>query len=386
MLERVIGENIEFSTTLAAELDWIDANRAAPVRLRPARSGTTPSRPGASTGRRRRMSICCAPRASTSRRARAGCRPPSCATLGRRRAGAGALRRVRRGARQLAAGGAVPRAARGAAPLGGRPHRPALDARHRPRWPACWRRRRRWSVTACRARSSFFGEPAEKVCGSKPIHAAKGYYDGCRRLHRLPPLAANTVVWETHFGAYWSAVFTFECREPERWIDRALLPHGAARQRAARCPGAIDALMPDVHHHQVHQGGDVPAHRHLDAQRVHPGGRRRHLRQPAAALRPDPVRLARARPRRSRSRSTRVLEQNARHAAAVTGCEVSVRWVTKTRVGLPNHAMADLTYENLELVGAAAIRRRGAGSSAARSSSTSASSRWTTPSRRDRRS
>ena len=23
----------------------------------------------------------------------------------------------------------------------------------------------------------FFGEPAEKVCGSKPVHAAKGYYD-----------------------------------------------------------------------------------------------------------------------------------------------------------------------------------------------------------------
>jgi aminobenzoyl-glutamate utilization protein B len=29
-----------------------------------------------------------------------------------------------------------------------------------------------------------------------------------------------------------------------------------------------------------------------------------------------------------------------------------VRWVTKTRVGLANHAMADLTYRNLELVGA----------------------------------
>ena len=26
--------------------------------------------------------------------------------------------------------------------------------------------------------AQLFGEPAEKVCGSKPIHAAKGYYDG----------------------------------------------------------------------------------------------------------------------------------------------------------------------------------------------------------------
>jgi aminobenzoyl-glutamate utilization protein B len=47
----------------------------------------------------------------------------------------------------------------------------------------------------------------------------------------------------------------------------------------------------------------------------------------------------------------RVLEQNARHAAAVAGCTASVRWVTKTRVGLPNFALADATYRNLEAVG-----------------------------------
>jgi aminobenzoyl-glutamate utilization protein B len=48
----------------------------------------------------------------------------------------------------------------------------------------------------------------------------------------------------------------------------------------------------------------------------------------------------------------RVLETNARQAAGATGCTVSVRWVTKTRVGLPNHALAELTYRNLELAGA----------------------------------
>jgi aminobenzoyl-glutamate utilization protein B len=47
-----------------------------------------------------------------------------------------------------------------------------------------------------------------------------------------------------------------------------------------------------------------------------------------------------------------VLANNARHAAGTTGCRVSVRWVTKTRVGLTNHAMADLTFENMKLVGA----------------------------------
>jgi aminobenzoyl-glutamate utilization protein B len=47
-----------------------------------------------------------------------------------------------------------------------------------------------------------------------------------------------------------------------------------------------------------------------------------------------------------------VLANNARHAAGTTGCRVSVRWVTKTRVGLTNHAMADVTFENMKLAGA----------------------------------
>jgi aminobenzoyl-glutamate utilization protein B len=48
---------------------------------------------------------------------------------------------------------------------------------------------------------------------------------------------------------------------------------------------------------------------------------------------------------------SRVLENNARQAAGVARCRASVRWVTRTRVGLTNHAMADLAYRNLELVG-----------------------------------
>jgi aminobenzoyl-glutamate utilization protein B len=38
----------------------------------------------------------------------------------------------------------------------------------------------------------------------------------------------------------------------------------------------------------------------------------------------------------------------------VTGCKAHVRWVTKTRVGLPNQAMTDLTWKNLQAVGAPA--------------------------------
>jgi len=47
----------------------------------------------------------------------------------------------------------------------------------------------------------------------------------------------------------------------------------------------------------------------------------------------------------------KVLRQNAEHAGATTNCRTGVRWVTKTRVGLPNLSLAGLVYRNLELVG-----------------------------------
>ena len=43
----------------------------------------------------------------------------------------------------------------------------------------------------------FFGEPAEKVCGSKPVHAAKGYYDGADAFISYHPHFTNTAIWDT---------------------------------------------------------------------------------------------------------------------------------------------------------------------------------------------
>ena len=41
----------------------------------------------------------------------------------------------------------------------------------------------------------FFGEPAEKVCGSKPVHAAKGYFDGADAFISYHPHGTSTVIW-----------------------------------------------------------------------------------------------------------------------------------------------------------------------------------------------
>lgn len=47
----------------------------------------------------------------------------------------------------------------------------------------------------------------------------------------------------------------------------------------------------------------------------------------------------------------RVLDRNAEHCAAMTHCTVRADWITCTRPGLPNHALAALTYANFERVG-----------------------------------
>ena len=197
----------------------------------------------------------------------------------------------------------------------------------------------------------LFGEPAEKVCGSKPVHAAKGYYDGFDGFLAYHPKETNTVAWETQCGSYWSAVFTFECLEPETWVDPSLAPAQGGSHAAARCPGAIDALCLMYTTTKYLKEGMFP---HTGSwtlnEFVMVGG--------DATSDNLPPRLAqiqyswRSPTLEIQERISRVLQENARHAAGVTGCRAHLRWVTKTRVGLPNLALAELTYRNLERVGA----------------------------------
>ncbi|MCO5176903.1 MAG: hypothetical protein M9890_08055 [Thermomicrobiales bacterium] len=81
----------------------------------------------------------------------------------------------------------------------------------------------------------FFGEPAEKLCGSKPIHAAKGYYDNFDAFICYHPWPQNTVEWQSHFGAYYACVFTFECVDPEGLASGRAVPPGNLAWPAA-CP------------------------------------------------------------------------------------------------------------------------------------------------------
>lgn len=196
----------------------------------------------------------------------------------------------------------------------------------------------------------FFGEPAEKVCGSKPVHAAKGYYDGVDAFIAYHPHGTNSAAWETQCGSYWSAVFTFECEHPETWIDPSLMPYTATSHATARCPGAIDALCLMYTNTKYtkeamfpHTGTWTLNEFVLAAGDATSDNLPPRFSQIQYSWRSPELGI--------QAQIASVLENNARHAAAVTGCTVSVRWVTKTRVGLTNNALADLTYRNLELVG-----------------------------------
>jgi hypothetical protein len=164
------------------------------------------------------------------------------------------------------------------------------------------------------------------------------------------PHFSNTAILDTQCGSYWSAVFTFETTEPEKWIDKSLIPTTHTSHAVARCPGAIDALclmhtttkytkkamFPHTGTWTLNEfvlvGGDATS----DNLPPRVSQIQYAWRSPSLGI---------------QQQIYTVLEQNARHVAAMTGCHASVRWITKTRIGLTNHAMTDMTFANMKLVG-----------------------------------
>jgi aminobenzoyl-glutamate utilization protein B len=199
----------------------------------------------------------------------------------------------------------------------------------------------------------FFGEPAEKVCGSKPVHAAHGYYDDLDAAISFHPAFttahANTVNWDTHCGSYWSRMYSFECPQPEQWAGMGL-NEGASAHTSARAPGALDAvclmymtskmtkeaMLPHTGTWTINEA--ILAGGQATADNLAPG-----FSQIQYASRCPTLEM--------QERIYVVLDNNAEHVAKITHCTVRKEWVTKTRPGLPNHAIAGLTYGNLMLGG-----------------------------------
>jgi aminobenzoyl-glutamate utilization protein B len=201
----------------------------------------------------------------------------------------------------------------------------------------------------------FTGEPAEKVRGSKPIHAAKGYYDGLDGMISFHPFymlpLCNTVRWDTHCGAAYAMIYRFVCDEPERWAraasDGAPIPQSHS---AVRAPGANDALMMMYMASKAlrdsmlpHQGGWSISEAILTAGQATADNLPAGLAEIQYMIRTPTVEMA--------ERATAVLDATADAAARMTGCHFERHWVSKSRPGLANHAMAKVAYEALEAVG-----------------------------------
>lgn len=201
----------------------------------------------------------------------------------------------------------------------------------------------------------FFGEPAEKVQGSKLVHGLRGYYDGLDAIVSYHPFymlpLCNTVRWDTHCGAYASRVYSFICDESETWAAAASDSPIAAAHSAARAPGANVALFTmfsltkaTIESMLAHTGGWSLNEAILTAGQATADNLPAHIAQINYAWRTPELRMADA--------ILDVLDRNAEHAAATAHCRLVKRWVSRTRPGIENHALASATYANLVRVGA----------------------------------
>lgn len=201
----------------------------------------------------------------------------------------------------------------------------------------------------------YFGEPAEKVRASKPIHAAKGYYDGLDAMISFHPCymlpLSNTTRWDTHCGPAFSVVYSFECDEPETWLNTGEDSPIAASHSAARAPGAMTALT-------MMQTLTETTRANMHASTGHWSLSEAILACPQATADNLPHHVAQIQylcrvPSLEMGETImQVLGKNAKLAAEAAHCSVKEIWVTKSRPGLANHVMAQLTYDNLVEAGA----------------------------------
>jgi aminobenzoyl-glutamate utilization protein B len=201
----------------------------------------------------------------------------------------------------------------------------------------------------------FTGEPAEKVRGSKPVHAAAGYYDGLDAMLSFHPFymmpMCNTVRWNTHCGAAYSMIYRFVCDEPEAWLQSDGAAPIPQSHSAVRAPGANDALMTMYQTSKAlresmlpHTGGWSVSEAILTAGQATADNLPAELAEVQYMIRVPAIEMA--------EQVTAALDRNAKAAAMLSGCRVERHWVSKSRHGLANHAMAEVVWQHLQEVGA----------------------------------
>ena len=199
----------------------------------------------------------------------------------------------------------------------------------------------------------FMGEPAEKTRGSKPIHAAQGYYDDLSAMLSFHPFymmpLCNSVRWDTHCGAAYSMIFRFICDAPEAW-GKSGGPPIPQSHSAIRAPGANEALMIMYQASKTlrdsmlpHSGGWSISEAILSTGQATADNLPAQLSDLQYMIRVPSVEMAK--------QVTAALERNAEAAATMTGCRWEKHWVCKSRPGLANHTMSNIVWSAMQTVG-----------------------------------
>jgi aminobenzoyl-glutamate utilization protein B len=179
-----------------------------------------------------------------------------------------------------------------------------------------------------------FGTPAEKLCIGKPHMAKAGLFDGLDAVIAWHPRSYSTVEWDDGPGCYQAEIFDFHGKSAyggTPWagvsaLDVATLMDVIVQFTREHIPRDDKVSVNEM----ISRGGDhptaIPAH--AQAWFVHRGPTRAAIERTSEALR-----------------------RGAEAAALALGGSYGRRIVAATRPWLPNHALAELCYRNLERAG-----------------------------------
>lgn len=199
----------------------------------------------------------------------------------------------------------------------------------------------------------YMGEPAEKMQGSKLVHGLKGYYDGVDSIISFHPFYmlpfCNTARWDTHCGAYYSCIYSFEVPMNDQFLTSVEpIPqvHTAPRPAGANTAISLFHLQVKALQDSVlsHEGGWSLSEAFLTTGVSTADNLAAPLGQVQYSWRTPTLEMA-----------EQILLAINRCAVAVscaTGTTMTQRWIARNRPGIANHALAEVAWRNIQYCGA----------------------------------
>lgn len=180
-----------------------------------------------------------------------------------------------------------------------------------------------------------FGTPAEKLCAGKPMMAQAGLFEGLDAVVAWHPRPYSTVEWDLGPGIQQGEIFHFigkSTYSARPWtgvsaIDAAVLAHVILQFLKDHLPPDDRSTVSEI----IARGGEHPT--------SIPGSTQSWF-------------VLRSATREAVERSSAMLSRAVEAACLAVGASFERRIFSATRPWLPNHAIAELCYRNLERAGA----------------------------------